>query len=86
MAETSDFIVRNTGSGIGHRDGCVCPISGKFDFSRHFPVRAEFRGLVFAAPTFMNETFRSNTMHQYVRTNVRSCVSVLALPDTWFRS
>ena len=32
-------------------------------FSRHLGVRAEFRGLLFAAPSFMNETFRSNTMH-----------------------
>jgi opacity protein-like surface antigen len=32
-------------------------------FSRHLGVRAEFRGLVFAAPSFMNEMFRSNTMH-----------------------
>ena len=29
----------------------------------HFGLRAEFRGLVFAAPSFMNETFRSTTMH-----------------------
>ena len=31
--------------------------------NHHFGLRAEFRGLVFAAPSFMNETFRSNTMH-----------------------
>jgi hypothetical protein len=30
--------------------------------SQHFGARAEFIGLVFAAPSFINETFRSNTM------------------------
>ena len=33
-------------------------------FNRHFSARVQFRGLVFAAPSYMNETFRSNTMHQ----------------------
>jgi len=32
-------------------------------FNQRFGVRAQFRGLVFAAPSFMNETFRSNTTH-----------------------
>jgi len=32
-------------------------------WTQHLGVRAEFRGLVFAAPSFMSETFRSNTMH-----------------------
>jgi opacity protein-like surface antigen len=37
-----------------------------FDYvvNPHFALRAEFRGLVFAAPSFINETFRSNTTHQ----------------------
>lgn len=31
--------------------------------SRHFAAQIQFRGLVCAAPSFMNETFRSNTTH-----------------------
>jgi outer membrane protein W len=31
--------------------------------SRHLGAQIQFRGLVFAAPSFMNEAFRSNTTH-----------------------
>jgi len=31
--------------------------------SRHFAAQIQFRGLVFAAPSFINETLRSNTTH-----------------------
>jgi opacity protein-like surface antigen len=42
-----------------------------YTLDHHFDLRAEFRGLLFATPSFMNETFRSNTMHRMSATTFR---------------
>jgi opacity protein-like surface antigen len=46
-----------------NKPGLVYLAGLDYMLSPHFGLRAEFRGLVFAAPSFMTETFRSNTMH-----------------------
>jgi len=46
-----------------NKAGLVYTAGADYMFSQHVGVRLQFRGLVFAAPSFMIETFRSNTMH-----------------------
>lgn len=46
-----------------NKPGLLYVVGLDYLLTQHFAVRGEFRGLVFAAPSFMTETFRSNTMH-----------------------
>lgn len=46
-----------------NKPGLLCVVGIDYMLTQHFGLRGEFRGLVFAAPSFMTETFRSNTMH-----------------------
>ena len=46
-----------------NKPGLLYVVGLDYMLTQHFGVRGEFRGLVFAAPSFMTETFRSNTMH-----------------------
>lgn len=46
-----------------NKPGLLYEVGIDYMWSQHLGARAEFRGLVFAAPSFMSETFRSNTMH-----------------------
>ena len=47
-----------------NKPGLLYTAGVDYMFNPHFGMRLQFRGLVFAAPSFMVETFRSNTMHQ----------------------
>jgi len=46
-----------------NKPGLVYMAGFDYMFNQHFGTRLQFRGLVFVAPSFMVETFRSNTMH-----------------------
>ena len=47
-----------------NKPGLLYAAGVDYMFNPHFGMRVQFRGLVFAAPSFIVETFRSNTMHQ----------------------
>ena len=47
-----------------NKPGLLYTAGVDYMFNQHFGMRLQFRGLVFAASSFMVETFRSNTMHQ----------------------
>ena len=47
-----------------NKPGLLYTAGVDYMFNPHFGMRLQFRGLVFAAPSFIVETFRSNTMHQ----------------------
>ena len=47
-----------------NKPGLVYTAGVDYMFNQHLGMRMQFRGLVFAAPSFMVETFRSSTMHQ----------------------
>jgi len=47
-----------------NKPGLVYTAGVDYMFNQHLGMRMQFRGLVFVAPSFMIETFRSNTMHQ----------------------
>lgn len=46
-----------------NKPGFVYTAGTDYMFNKHFGARLQFRGLVFAAPSYMVETFRSNTTH-----------------------
>jgi outer membrane protein W len=47
-----------------NKPGLLYTAGVDYMFNPHFGMRVQFRGLVFAAPSFIVEAFRSNTMHQ----------------------
>jgi outer membrane immunogenic protein len=46
-----------------NKPGLIYTAGLDYMFNQRFGARLQFRGLVFAAPSFMVESFRSNTMH-----------------------
>jgi opacity protein-like surface antigen len=46
-----------------NKPGFLYTAGTDYMFNKHFGARLQFRGLVFAAPSYMVETFRSNTTH-----------------------
>lgn len=46
-----------------NKPGIVYSAGLDVGLTQHLAMRLQFRGLVFAAPSFMSEIFRSNTMH-----------------------